>query len=243
MSLLPNVRKIFVPDPGKMFFDADLDRADLQVVVWEAADDGLKAALREGVDIHALNAKDLFNLSCGVGEVKKLFPAKRDMSKRWVHGTNYGGSARTMAISCGLTVHESDRLQRRWFSIHPGIERWHIRTAADLRKTRSVKNRFGYRRFYFDRTDSILPEALAWVPQSTVACVINEVWIRIERDLPQVEILLQVHDSLCGQFPVNGANETLAQLREISKVVIPYPDPLVIPMGFKTSQVSWGDCE
>ena len=53
---LPNVRSLFGPDPGNTFFDMDLDRADLQVVVWEADDAMLKAALRQGVDIHLLNA-------------------------------------------------------------------------------------------------------------------------------------------------------------------------------------------
>jgi hypothetical protein len=43
---LPNVRKLFIPDPGKMIFDADLSGADLYVVVWEADDAGLKKALR-----------------------------------------------------------------------------------------------------------------------------------------------------------------------------------------------------
>ena len=57
----PNIRSMFIPDPGYTFFDGDLDRADLQVVVWEADDPMLKAALRMGVDIHLMNAYVLQN--------------------------------------------------------------------------------------------------------------------------------------------------------------------------------------
>lgn len=243
MIKLPNIRKLFTPDPGKIFWDMDLDRADLQVVVWEADDAELKQALREGVDLHCLNAKTLFNLSCPLGEIKAKFPLKRQLAKSWVHGTNYGGGPRTMAIACGITVKEAERMQYRWFEAHPGIKRWHERTTEDLAKTHSVRNRFGYRRFYFDRLEGILPEALAWIPQSTVACVINEVWIRFNKHLPDVDVLIQVHDSLAGQLEFVNATETLMEMRELAKVTIPYPDPLVIPVGINTSQISWGDCK
>lgn len=225
---LPNIRKIFIPDPGMEFFDMDLDRADLQVVVWEADDEELKQMLREGVDIHTENAK---TLGCA-----------RQMAKMWVHGTNYGGSPRTMAINCGLLVKEAERMQRRWFEAHPGIHSWHRRTETQLRTKRFVENKFGYRRYYFDRVDALLPEALAWIPQSTVACVINRAWLNIYRNLPRVEVLLQVHDSLAGQFPIADKQMMLPFLTQEARITIPYADPLIIPVGIKTSPISWGDC-
>jgi len=225
---LPNIRKIFIPDPGHTFFDLDLDRADLQVVVWEADDNELKAMLREGVDIHAENAKAL---GC-----------TRQMAKSWVHGTNYGGSPRTMAANCGLTIKDAERMQKRWFMVHPGIERWHSRTEAQLHTKRCVSNKFGYRRYYFDRVDALLPEALAWIPQSTVACVINRAWVNIHRELPDVQVLLQVHDSLAGQFPTAKHQHLVPELLKLSAIHIPYDDPLIIPASVKTSIKSWGDC-
>src|SRR5205807_6376196 len=42
----PNIREIFIPDPGYTFFDLDLERADLFVVCWEAEDNQLKTAMR-----------------------------------------------------------------------------------------------------------------------------------------------------------------------------------------------------
>lgn len=235
---LPNIRKLFVPDPGFVIQDWDLDRADLQVVVWEADDAEMKQMLREGVDMHQENANTLH--------------CTRDMAKRFVHGTNYGGSARTMAINCGLTVHQSDIMQRRWFAAHPGIKEWHRRTMESLTHHRAVWNKFGFRRFYFDRVEGILPEALAWGPQSTVAHVINKGWEQLET-FPQtsawmraglLHVELQVHDSLVIQVHSDlirqGAREVI---RDTLLVTVPYDDPLIIPVGCKESSVSWGDCK
>jgi len=228
--VLPNVRDLFIPDPGFTFFDIDLDRADLQVVVWEADDGEFKQMLREGVDIHTENAK--------------VLGCSRQVAKVWVHGTDYGGGPRTMAIECGLTVHTAETYQKRWFQAHPGIPRWHRRVEESLRTKRAVSNAFGYRRFYFDRIDGILPEALAWIPQSTVAIVINRIWWLLYAQNPEVEVLLQVHDSLGGQFRTEHEFRSLVAIRSAAEsIVVPYPEPLRIPTKIKTSTKSWGDCE
>lgn len=231
---IPNLRRIFIPDEGYTFFDLDLDRADLQVVVWEAEDQGLKDMLHEGADIHMENAKLLF----GPNATKH----HREFAKVFIHGTNYGGSPRTMAVHTGVTVHEAEQFQRRWFGAHPGIQIWQKRTEEQLFKRRFIENRFGYRWYVFDRPDGLLGEALAWVPQSTVAVVINKIWHNIHHKAQDIEVLLQVHDSLAGQFPTNNAQIHLQQIKQLSRIEIPYSDPLVIPTGIKTSERSWGDC-
>ena len=249
---LPNIRKLFLPDPGFTFFDLDLDRADLQVVVWEANDDVLKTALKEGIDLHLLNAGAIFGINAlsfsnlrdpeFVRDAKHRFARQRQFTKTWVHGTNYGGGPRTMAATVGITVAEAERYRARWFYEHPGIEKWHDRTEESLRSTRSVRNRFGYRRHYFDRVDGLLPEALAWIPQSTVALVINAAWQRIFDEFVEAQVLLQVHDSLAGQYPSYLGDWAKRRLVELSQITIPYDDPLVIPVSIKTSRQSWGDC-
>lgn len=252
--ILPNVRKFFIPDPGYSIFDMDLDRADLQVVVWEADDDMLKAALRTGVDVHLMNGISLEQLPMPdlaelveshpqYPEHRAKFKKQRQLAKAWVHGTNYGGSAATMARAAGISTAQSELMQKRWFAAHPGIKDWHRRTEHMLQTKRMVTNRFGYRRVYFDRIDALLPEALAWVPQSTVALYINKIWDRFVQYIPEVQILLQVHDSLVGQFPTHLKNDILRRMKhESSQVSIPYPDPLIIPTGAKVSEISWGDC-
>lgn len=224
---IPNVRAMFTPDEGHTFFDMDLERADLQVVAWEADDPELKQMLREGADIHT--------------ETAKLLGINREVAKVWVHGTNYGGTPRTMAQQCGVTVHLATQLQRKWFAAHPGIEKWHRRTESALMGRKWVENAWGYRWYIFDRPQGLLPEALAWIPQSTVAILINRIWHRIFTEAPEVQVTLQVHDSLAGQYPSN-LPATPERLKSLACIPIPYPDPLTIPASVKTSEVSWGAC-
>lgn len=249
----PNIRSMFVPDPGHVFFDGDLDRADLQVVVWEADDSMLKAALRLGVDIHLMNSYVLQNKTVpDLSELVETHPKYaqwrapmkllREFAKVFCHGTNYGGQPRTMAAHTGWSVREVERAQAIWFGAHPGIKRWHDRVKGQINKSHFIENRFGYRWYIFDRVDSVVPEAIAWVPQSTVSIVINRIWMRIFEELPEVQVLLQVHDSLCGQFPANMPHLPEEMLR-LGRITIPYEDPLEIPFSVKTSAVSWGDCK
>jgi len=250
---LPNIRSMFGPDAGCTFFDMDLDRADLQVVAWEANDEILKAALRTGADVHLLNVYVLDGQELPpLEELVEGHPKypdhrgprkhRREFAKVFCHATNYVGSAKTVAAHTGRTIHEVDRAQKLWFGAHPGIKNLHTRVEEQIRRHRFVENKFGYRWHIFDRTNDILPEAVAWIPQSTVGGLINRIWLAIYRELPEVEVLLQVHDSLAGQLPTSREEELVSKLKEVSKIVIPYDDPLIIPTGVKISRESWGGC-
>lgn len=232
---VPNMRRMFVPDPGKTFFDIDLDRADLMVVIWEADDDDLRQAVREGVDLHRFNASALFNKP-----MDRITYKERQAAKMFAHGTNYGGSARTMAINCGLTVRESEIMQKNWFAAHPGIKEWHRRTEAQLQSKREVRNAFGFRHRFFGRVEALLPEALAWVPQSTVAIVIDKGFLNVHEQMPEVDILLQVHDSIAGQYDTHLENDILRRMKPLLEIEVPYEKPLTIGVGISTSRESWG---
>ena len=250
---LPNIRSMFGPDPGFTFFDMDLDRADLQVVVREAAEPDWIAAMDAGVDMHLLNAyiidkreppplEELVESHPNYKAHRAPLKHAREFAKVFCHATNYGGGAKTVAAHTGRTVHEIDSAQKYWFGAHPGIKRWHDRTLEQITRYRFVENRWGYRWYIFDRLDALLPEALAWVPQSTVGILINRIWLNFYEKIPEVQVLLQVHDSLAGQFPSHRAHAVLPLMVEHSRIVIPYESPLIIPTGVKTSTVSWGDC-
>lgn len=236
---LPNVRKLFLPDQDCTIFDCDLDRADAQVVAWEANDIPLKEIFRAGLDMHLQNARDIFN-NPNLGKDSK----ERKLAKAGCHAINYGAKPPTLSRALGITMVEAERFYNRWFALHPAIAEWHRRIESELATTRSVTNRFGYRRYYFSRVEGLLPEALAWVPQSTVALVIDKGLVNIDRNLRgRVDPLLQVHDSLVMQCKTKDFTAVKKEVREQLRIVIPYEDPLIIGVGIKASTTSWGDCE
>jgi len=121
-----------------------------------------------------------------------------------------------------------------------------------------VYNRFGFRRVFFDRIDSVFPEALAWIPQSTVALNTYAGALQLERHYwpDQLEpnwmpkrfpedlegILLQTHDSVNFQFRDHRV-PLLQEIKNHLSVTIPYEDPLIIPWDIKRSAKSWGEMQ
>jgi DNA polymerase I len=239
LTRLPNLRDLIIPDTNYTIVDEDLNRADVQVVAWDSNDSALKEKLLAeqrdpAKDLHTQNAFDLF------GKTDKKY---RDLGKKIVHASNYLVTPRTLAAQTGILVSEGERFIATWFRKHPAIPEWHRRVARQLAETREVRNAFGFRRFFFGRTEDCLPEAVAWVPQSTVALVINHALCNIAENLPDVQLLLQVHDSLTMQIPTHRLEELLPQVAAQSRIVVPYPDPLIIPTSFKMSNKSWGQCK
>lgn len=243
---LPNVRKLFVADPGYVICEGDLSGADARVVAWEANDEQLMDAFDAGLAVHILNARTVFpeKVKGWSDEAIKATDKSGGLyheCKQGVHGSNYGAAPKTLAGILGWLVSEAEDFQRRWFGAHPGIRRWHRDVELQLARTRSVSNKFGYRIVYFDRANSILPQALAWIPQSTVAITCIQGGLQLKRMCPWVEILMQVHDSWLFQYPIGeDAPARRAQIAAAMAVSVPYDRPLRMPWGYKGSSRSWG---
>lgn len=257
---LPNIRKLFIPDDGMTLFDMDLDRADMQVVAAEAeltGDKNLRTVLDKGLDLHCISAAEIFNIK-GIPPDElyeahpnykehraKITEANRNKTKNGGHATNYGVGDYKLAQTLGISVKEASDFRARWFGVFPGIKRWHVRTEENATRHGFVENRFGAKLHILGRFD--LPECLAWVPQSTVAGVINRALVAIDaaeqRGETSIQLMGQVHDSLFGQFRTDRAEDEIATLRRLARVEVPYETPLVIPVGINCSTISWGSCK
>lgn len=236
---LPNVRELFIPDPGKTFFDIDLDSADLRIVCWEADIPEMKAMVRSGAKVYVEVMKEYYK-----DPTMTKNSSKYGTFKSLCHGTHYLGTAKGLAERLGLGVHEVDVIQKWYFGKFPELQKWHDKIKDQVTRRRYVENIFGYRNYFFDRIEgTIFNQAVAWIPQSSVACLINRAYVAIDEQLPEVEILLQVHDSLAGQFPTAGGQKHLDDILRLAHIELPYDDPLIIPVGVKTSTRSWGDCD
>jgi len=234
----PNIRSMFVPDPGYEFFDIDLDSADLRIVAWESDCKWLKDCFRAGLKPYVELAKEYYH-DPAITKHHKSYPSFKSLC----HGTNYLGEASGVAPRVGLLVHEVTRIQKWYFNRCPEIKAWQDHIINQVNTRRNISNAWGYRLNILDRVEqSTYRECVAWIPQSTVGILINHGYVNIDRNLPAVQVLLQVHDSLAGQFPIASAVNYKEEIVKQCSVPVPYSDPLIIPVGIKTSRKSWGEC-
>lgn len=239
------LRKMFTPDPGMEFFDTDLSSADLHLVAWESNCSELKSLLREGKSVYLLLAREYFH---DQSISKKLANGDDDprykMFKSFCHGSNYLGTPEGLAQNLMLAVPDAIRAQKWYFSRFPEIASWQAEFKERLLDTKEVRNIFGYRIHFFGAIEgNVFNQAIAWLPQSTVACIINRVYVNLDQDVSDVQVLIQCHDSLAGQYPIDRKEEMKKLILENSVITLPYPDPIAIPIGIKTSTTSWGECK
>lgn len=234
----PPIRRLFRPDPGFLLWEADLKRADAQAVARESNDEQLLADFRNNVDIYTENAAWVYQLP-----LEKVTHHQYFCNKAAVHAVDYGAKERTLAGTLETTEDRARQfIYDWWFKKHPGILQWQQNVERQVRRTRTIRNVWGFRKIYTARPDGLLPQALAWIASSTVSVTINKAMLRIYNELPAVQILLQIHDSLLGQVRIEDAERLLPEVMERMNVEIPYkPTPLVIPATLKVSETSWGD--
>jgi DNA polymerase I-like protein with 3'-5' exonuclease and polymerase domains/uracil-DNA glycosylase len=237
---LPNIRTLFLFDPGRTGFDLDGDQADLRIVAGDSGCRQLAAYFAAGAKVYVEIAREFYRDP----SITKAHPKYRTM-KSLCHGSNYGGEPKGLSERIGLPVHDVERIQKWYFGMCPEIRQWQEDTKAQFNSRGYIENAFGYRLWRWDRPSRQLDnEALAWTPQSTVGILINKILLAIDQQLPDVELLLQVHDSLTGQVPTEVFPQRKEQILSIaSSVVIPCKHgPVTVPAGMKTSEVSWGEC-
>lgn len=238
-SGLPNIRSLFLPDDEMTFFDIDLDSADLRIVVWESDCIEMKQMFAEGLKPYVEVAKEYYRDPT----ITKSHPSYK-LFKALCHGTNYLGTASGLSGRIGLLANEVERIQKWYYGKFPEIRKWQDGIISAVDSKRWIENVFGYREYFFDRIEgTIYNQAVAWIPQSTVACLINRGYKNIYEKDRDIQVLLQVHDSLAGQYPTCLGDAATQRITDLCSVPLPYAEPLIIPVGINTSETSWGGCK
>lgn len=235
MTIKLNFRKAFIPDPGFTLIEGDFERAESQVVAWESNDAELKSIFASGRDIHKENAEWIYQVPSNY--------YRRDKAKRCIYAIQNGGRAPKIGELLN-DMNKGHRFYDYWTGRFPSITKWHDKLLYTVETARSISNVWGYKNPWLDRISlSIIGDLVPWVTQSTIGIGINKCLLNIEEQLPEVQLLMQVHDSLIMQAPTARLAALMPKLREAMHIVIPYDDPLVIPIDFKTSEKSWGEAE
>jgi len=239
---LPNMRKLIIPDEGMTYFDADLDSADLRIVAAESDEQEIFQMMREGKKVYV--------------EVMKEYHKNPNMTKHdpqyvifkgLCHGSNYLGTAKGLSKSLGLLVHEVEVIQKWYFEKFPKIKKWQKSVIDQVFKRGVVSNVFGYKLYIFKRVEgTVLNEIIAWIPQSSIAILVNHAWVKLTEKFPnstELMVLQQNHDSLGGQIINEKVDFYANEIKEAMQIELPYNPGVIIPSDIHLSTKSWGHCK
>jgi DNA polymerase I len=231
------IRAAFVADPGKILLAADYSQIELRVMAHLSNDPVLLEAFRNGEDIHARTAQEVF----GVGPMAQTAEHRR-ASKAINYGIIYGLSPFGLAQQLGIGQKEAAQFINAYFTRYRGVKDYLDASLAETRKTEGARTLFGRNRpipeinsTQFQQRNFAERTALNSPLQGTAADLIKLAMITIDRRLTdekfEAKMILQVHDELLFEAPM-GERERLEELvRTEMEQVYKLAVPLVVEIG------------
>jgi len=213
----PIMKKFMLPDEGYVAYNLDLSQAENRVVAYLGPDVSMIDAFENGVDIHSKTASLIFGIpveeiiDMNNNDVKSDLGGGRFTHRYWGkranHGLNYGLGYKSFALHLEISERDAKWIHDQYHRAYPGVAKYHRAVQEELRQGMVVTNLFGRKYTFTDRWgDTLFKEAYAFIPQSTVADIINErglAYVYNDPAMKSVELLAQVHDSIAFQIPLS----------------------------------------
>jgi len=232
------IRHAFIAEPGNVLIAADYSQIELRLLAHIGEIESLQHAFREGLDIHAMTASEMFDTP-----IEGMDPMIRRKAKAINFGIIYGISAFGLARQLSIPREEASAYIKAYNEKFPGIRRYMDRMKDFAREHGYVQTAFG-RRIWVEgvRTGKGPEKAFAErqainAPlQGSAADIIKRAMIRImpalEAQKLNAKMLLQVHDELIFEAPEGEADKVIAVVREVmeqaTRPVMDLSVPLVV---------------
>jgi DNA polymerase-1 len=210
------IREAFVAEKGNVLVSLDYSQIELRILAQMAGIDALKEAFREGQDIHAATASEMFNVP-----LAEMTPEIRRQAKAINFGVIYGISGFGLARNLRIPRDEAQGFIDRYFERFPGIRAYMDDTVAFAKEHGYVQTMFG-RRIHTPEINAKGPTAgfarraaINAPIQGTAADIIRRAMIRMPaatRGLP-AKMLLQVHDELLFEVEEGAADDLIGAAR------------------------------
>jgi DNA polymerase-1 len=224
------IRKAFVAAPGMKLVSADYSQIELRLLAEVAEVPTLRQAFKDGIDIHAMTASEMFGVP-----VKDMPSEVRRRAKAINFGIIYGISAFGLANQLGIERNEAGDYIKKYFERFPGIRDYMDETREFCRTHGYVLTLFGRKCHYPDikaSNGSIRAfnerAAINARLQGSAADIIRRAMIRMDGELAKAKLkammLLQVHDELIFEVPEGEVAKTIPV---VQRVMVEAPHPAV----------------
>ena len=240
------IRRAFIARPGCVLVDADYSQIELRVLAHMSGDETMIEAFREGQDIHARTASEVYGVP-----LEQVTHEMRSASKAVNFGIVYGISDFTLAKNISVSRKEAREFIERYFERYPGVKRYMDAEVAEGREKGYVTTLMGRRRY--------LPElasanfnlrsfgercAMNSPIQGTAADIIKLAMIRVADALRKggykARLILQVHDELIVEAPEDEQERVRALLKDCMEGVAALAVPLKTDISVGRD---WRECK
>lgn len=222
------IRRAFIATPGHKLVSADYSQIELRLLAEIADIPVLKQAFKDGLDIHAMTASEMFGVP-----IEGMPSEIRRRAKAINFGIIYGISAFGLANQLGIAREEASAYIKKYFERFPGIRAYMDETRDFCRSNGYVTTLFGRKMYYPDIKASNASvrafnerAAINARLQGTAADIIRRAMTRMEDALVQkklsAQMLLQVHDELIFEVPDAEVEATLPVVQHVMQDA-PFP--------------------
>ncbi len=202
MELGREIRKVFVPEEGYVFLDADYSQIELRILASLSEDERLIAAYGSAQDIHAITASQVFHIP-----LEEVTPLQRRNAKAVNFGIVYGISAFGLGEDLSVSKKEAQDYINQYFETYPGVKEYLDRLVAEGKEKGYVCTLYGRRRPIPELKSANFMQrsfgervAMNSPIQGTAADIMKLAMIGVDRELRKrgmkSRIVLQVHDEL-----------------------------------------------
>ena len=232
------IREAFVAPEGRVLVSLDYSQIELRILAHIAEIDALKAAFREGQDIHAATASEMFNVP-----MEEMTPEIRRQAKAINFGVIYGISGWGLARNLRIPREAAQGFIDRYFERFPGIRAYMDATVAFAKEHGRVETLFG-RKINTPEINAKGPgagfakrAAINAPIQGTAADIIRRAMVRMPAAIGGMDakMLLQVHDELVFEVGENAVDDLVAAAREVMESAaapaVKLSVPLVVDAG------------
>lgn len=240
------VKTAFSAGEGSVFLAVDYSQIELRLLAHLSGDEHLVRAFNEGEDFHAETAARVFGVP-----VSEVTPDLRSRAKAVNFGIVYGQQAYGLSQSLHISMAEARDMIDRYYEAYPGVRTFLDNVVARAKQTGYAETMYGRRRH--------IPELKAKNPQlrgfgertamnhpmqGTAADIIKIAMVRVSRRLEEegfaAHMILQVHDELDFECPIDEVERLTTMVRDVMEHVVDLHVPLIAEAS---TGVTWADAK
>lgn len=240
------VKTAFSAGEGSVFLAVDYSQIELRLLAHLSGDEHLVRAFNEGEDFHAETAARVFGVP-----VSEVTPDLRSRAKAVNFGIVYGQQAYGLSQSLHISMAEARDMIDRYYEAYPGVRTFLDNVVARAKQTGYAETMYGRRRH--------IPELKAKNPQlrgfgertamnhpmqGTAADIIKIAMARVSRRLEEegfaAHMILQVHDELDFECPIDEVERLTTMVRDVMEHVVDLRVPLIAEAG---TGITWADAK